>query len=246
MRVRNLIALFIVPALLLLVTTGFGQQKTFKWADELCRYQGTYNSKKYTAKQLANTAKLFDHGSFSFQPTATVFTPVDLGRFDLAAVDAEYQKVTAELTELEIVNTPFWQELRKQKLAEIKQVYELSRLTILGHTDPKVLNQLEGSQSCKTKYAAPLIAGGDSLLKAWKTLNEESRKQNGNPNEVKRKFESEMASKDRLKFALVEVMTFGWWNCANNSIKYVNYDGTQEREFRKLFVRVKKIECEEP
>lgn len=63
---------------------------------------------------------------------------------------------------------------------------------------------------------------------------------------MQRIFEEQYASPDRMKFALVEVMTFGWWNCANKAIKYVDYDGSQEREFRKLFIRVKTISCDEP
>ena len=57
-----------------------------------------------------------------------------------------------------------------------------------------------------------------------------------------------MASPDRLKFALVETMSFGWWNCANEFIKYDTGDNSQarEREFRKLFIRVRDLGCDEP
>jgi hypothetical protein len=57
-----------------------------------------------------------------------------------------------------------------------------------------------------------------------------------------------MASPDRLKFARVEVMSFGWWNCANEFIKYDQGDNgpAREREFRKLFMRVRNLGCDEP
>ncbi len=245
MRVLNHIALTVVLVLFACVVSGFSQQRTFKWSDELCDFRGTYNVGKYTAAQLENTHKLFDHSSFSLQTSATVFSPDDLVKLDLAALEAEYKTLSAKLAALEIVNTPFWQSLRQQKLAEMKQVYELSRLTISGHTNPAILKQLSGSDACKAKYADPLIAGGPTLLDAWRTVNEDSRVKNSDPARLKRIFETQMTSPDRLKYALVEVMTFGWWNCANDAISYVNYDGTQEREFKKLFIRVKQT-CSEP
>ena len=59
-------------------------------------------------------------------------------------------------------------------------------------------------------------------------------------------YEQQLASPDKLNFALVEVMTFGWSNCANALIPSVEYDGTQDKEFKKLFKSVKKVSCDEP
>lgn len=220
--------------------------RSFKWSDELCDYSGTYNSKKYTETQLRNTNRLREPGGFSLVTSATVFKPEDLPTLDLAALEAEYKTKSSELANLDIVNAPYWEALRKAKLAELKQVYDLSRLTIQGHKNPKILNELVGSDECKKKYAVPLIAGGNILLRAWRTLNEEHRSKNGDPDRLRRVFDEQYASPNRMKYALVEVMTFGWWNCANKAIKYVEYDGSQEREFRKLFIRVRNVQCDEP
>ena len=45
-------------------------------------------------------------------------------------------------------------------------------------------------------------------------------------------------SKDRLIHAKIELMTFGWWNCANHEIKRVNEDGTTEEEFNEKFLKL--------
>ncbi len=245
MRRRISIFLIVGLALTIFAFSGNAQTRTFKWSDELCDYSGTYNSRKYTEAQLRNTVRLWMPGGFSLETSATVFKPEDLPTLNLAALDAEYKAKSGELAHLEIVNTPYWEALRKAKLAEMKQVYELSRLTIQGHRNPKVLNELVGSNECKKKYAAPLIAGGDALLTAWRTLNEQHRKINADPERLRRIFDQQYSSPDRMKYALVEVMTFGWWNCANEAIKYVEYDGSQEREFNKLFIRVRRS-CSEP
>lgn len=246
MRRRISIFSFFGLALTIFAFSGNAQTRTFKWSDELCDYSGTYNSRKYTEAQLRNTVRLWMPGGFSLETSATVFKPEDLPTLNLAALDAEYKAKSGELANLDIVKTPYWEALRKAKLAEMKQVYELSRLTIQGHRNPKVLNELVGSNECKKKYAAPLIAGGDALLTAWRTLNEQHRKINADPERLRRIFDRQYSSPDRMKYALVEVMTFGWWNCANQAIKYVEYDGSQEREYKKLFIRVKTVRCDEP
>lgn len=57
-----------------------------------------------------------------------------------------------------------------------------------------------------------------------------------------------MASPDRLKFALVETMSFGWWNCANAAIEYApdGFSEGIEAEFKKFFKTTKTISCDEP
>ena len=63
---------------------------------------------------------------------------------------------------------------------------------------------------------------------------------------LQQRFDERYASADRDKWALIEVLSFGWWNCVNSSIPYVDSDGTPEQEFKKLFVKVVEKDCEEP
>ena len=233
--------LFFVPA------ASFAQVKTFRWGTDACEFSGTYNSRKYSRTQLENTVRLM-RPEFGLDYNATVWSFEEIARLDPAALDEKYEEAVSELKELKIVPLPSWENIRKKKLREIEQVYRLSRATILGYTDPTKLRGYAGSPSCKTKFADPLIAGGDRLLAAWRVVNEDSRRRNSEPERIRRIFEEQMASPDRLKFALVEVMTFGWWNCANQFIEY-DYEANspvREREFRKLFIRVRDLGCDVP
>lgn len=225
---------------------ALAQIRTFKWETELCEMSGTYNAKKVSQRRLNDTVKLMrQYSSMGLATSATVFKPEDLPSLNVAELDAEYKQKSAEVAALQVIASPFWIERQKEKLAELKQYYELSRITMRGHADPRVLLEFPGADKCKTRYARPLIAGGDALLNAWRILNEDSRKRNADPERIRREYESQLASADRMKYALVEVMTFGWWNCANESIDYVQQDGSQEREFEKQFTRIRR-ECDEP
>jgi len=227
-------------------TPVLAQNRIFKWQTELCEMTGTYNAKKVTKERLNDTVKLMrQYSAAGLDTRATVFKPEDLSSLSLGDLDAEYKQIRHELASLKVIASPYWTKQHQAKHAELDQAYELSRVTIRGHKDPRVLLEYPRAEQCKTKYARPLIAGGDALISAWRTLAEEQAKKNSDPDRIRREFDMQLASPDRMKYALVEMMTFGWWNCANESIDYVQYDGTQEREFEKQFTRVRR-DCDEP
>lgn len=223
------------------------QSKKFRWESEggMCEYEGTYDSKKYTAAQLKNTKKLIDN-SFNLDfTTATVWKYEEIESLNFAPIEADYKKKSAELKTLSIVKSPYWEAQKQLKLKEMEQYYWLIKTTMSSYKTPASLPEYPYAESCKTKYAEPLIAGGDSLLKIWETVNIETRNNNSDPARIKRIFDEQRKSPDALKFAVVEVTAFGWWNCANALIDQGDYE-TREKNFRKLFSRFRTVQCEEP
>ena len=238
--------ILLVTILVLCQTTAYAQTKRFQWTTELCEYEGTYDAAKYTEARLRDTLKLYAVGSFDIQTDATVWKYEEIKKLSVAALDREYAAKSTELKKLDIVKSVYWERLRERKLKELKQVYELSRLTMLGYNEPAKLKEAAFAESCVVKYANSLINGGDELLATWRAVNEETRRNNGDPQRIKKIFEAEYDSPDRYKYAQVEVMSFGFWNCANALIEREEYDGTHEEEFKKLFKRTKTVVCDEP
>ncbi len=235
-----------ILALALLPATVFGQVKTYKWNDGFCDNSGTFDSRKYSIEQIRDTVRLSQNGEFDLIRTdTTVFKYSDIDKLNTVALDAEYTKLRSDLAGLKVVDEPYWQKMWRDKLTEIDRVYVLSRATILGYKQPVRLRDVDFAPSCVKEYAEPLIIGGQSLIDAWLKVNMNSRSLNGNPEKVKERFDSEMASPDRLKFAQVEVMAFGWWNCANHIARLENLNTPEiDKNLRKLFIRVKS-RCEE-
>ncbi len=225
---------------------AYAQTKQFRWTTELCEFEGSYDAKKYSDAQLKNTVKLFAAGNFQIQTEATVWKHEDINKLNVAALDKEYESKSTALKKLNIVKSAYWEALRERKLKELKQIYELSRLTMLGYNEPLRLKEAAFAESCVVKYANSLINGGDELLATWKRVNEDTRRKNSDPERIKKIFEAEYDSPDRLKFARVEVMSFGFWNCANELIEREEYGEMHEEEFKKLFKRTKTIACDEP
>ncbi|MGH9946820.1 MAG: hypothetical protein ACRD6X_06460 [Pyrinomonadaceae bacterium] len=235
-------------AILLSPVALFEQTKTFRWNTMLCEYSGTYNSRKYSANQLKNTAALIMSDGLPLEASATVWNYDEIAKLDVAALDREYKNAKNKLVQMEIARSPFWESIRQKRLKELEEFYALSRTTMKAYTTPSVLRKYPQAASCKTKYADAIISGGDRLLAVWLVVNKDSRLKNSDPERLKRRFDEQMGSPDRLKFALVETMSFGWWNCANQFIEYDNGNASdaREREFKKLFIRIRKISFDEP
>lgn len=242
MKKLTLLAICFISA-----STAFAQVRTFRWSGEMCEYTASYNSKKYSEVELTNTARLIGFGDFDLSYHTMVFKYEDIAKLDVTVLDKEYAKKSEELKTLKIVNSPFWETVRQRKIKEMDQAYQKRRAETLAYVDPSVLRNYKAAPACNAKYVEPLIMGGDSLYKVWLEVNMASRSKNGDPGRLKREFEARMASPDREKYAHVEVMTFGWGNCANELIEYDqrNNDGSYLKEFKKLFVRVRES-CEQP
>ena len=238
--------ILLIAILVLCQTAAYGQTKKFLWTTELCEFEGTYDAKKYTEAQLKNTLKLSAVGSFDIETEATVWKYEEIKKLNVAALDKEYESKSTALKKLDIVKSAYWESIRARKLKELKQVYELSRLTMLGYTEPAKLKEAAFAEACVAKFANPLINGGDELLTTWRTVNEDTRRNNGDSERIKKIFEAEYDSRDKYKYARVEVMSFGFWNCANALIEREEYDGTHEEEFKKLFKQTKTVACDEP
>lgn len=240
--------LLVFLILLTLNLTAFSQAKKIRWESEggMCEYEGTFNSKTHTAVQIKNTQKLIGNYFNIDFTTATVWKYEEINSLNFAPIEAEYQKKSAELKNLNIVKSPYWGARKQQKLKEIEQYYWLIKTTMASYKTPASLRDYTYAESCKTKYAEPLITGGDSLLAIWETVNIDTRKNNSDPNRIKRIFDEQRASADALKFAIVEVTAFGWWNCANALIDQGDDYAVLDKNFRKLFIRVRTVRCEEP
>lgn len=237
--------ILLIIFLLLCQISAFAQTKKLRWSDETCEYEGTYSAAKYNEARLKNTQKLFAIVSYKLEYNSVLFNFEDVKKLNVAALDRDYNQKSAELKKLDIIKTPYWEALRRAKLKELEQVYQLSRTTMRAYENPAVIKKHTFADSCIKKYADPLISGGDALIRVWREVNEASRKVNADPERLRKTFESQLNSPDKYKYARVEVMTFGWWNCANEFIRYEENSDRHQREFRKLFTRVRTIACNE-
>jgi hypothetical protein len=227
----------------------FGQTSTFKWEDELCTYISQYNKKLYSEIQIQNCYLLAHKDDFRFQNTPGIFGVKDLERINLEDLDKEYREKSKLLITLDLPKIQFWNNLRKRRLIELDQLYNLSKITCQSFLDPKYLRKFNHSDSSLSKHANSLISGGDRLLNDWRELTLHLAERNGWPEEVWSDYYKKLNSKDKFTHARINVTMFGWWNCAIHYIDYTESfidDEKTSGAFLKLFDKTVKLDCNEP
>jgi hypothetical protein len=229
--------------------TAWGQKAVFKWSDEMCEYAGTYDSRKYTKKQLENCYQLSCQNPYLLSHTPAVFKPSDIGKLSLHELDLEYKQKRKEIGSLDLPNTRYWMELRLSVLTELDQFYKVSRIAYLGYVDPNKLKGWFYQDTCLRHHVDALVAGGDSLLNHWHDFTAQLVTKNCCPDRVWSEYFDERNSECPTSYAQVCITTFGWWNSAIRHIdtSEKKFDFNRKlTEFRRLFLKTRTISCDEP
>jgi hypothetical protein len=257
--------------LLLLQHLAIAQSAKFKWEDGVCNYEGDYNSSKYSLKQINDTYKLWiGAGGGNRAVSLDVGEKLELSLLELDSkmtsgvefkllmeqlkainlndLDQEYKEQLALLINMKVINTRYWQDLRKRKIVALQQYYKIRRSFLVAYQNPEVLRQYSDNDQTLNKYLSALKVGGQQLLDVWKEVNIERRKRNCCPERMEAIFEYHYALPENQSYAQFYVMTFGVWNhVASNSklILSVEYTGA-DLNFRKLFTNVREFDCAFP
>ena len=75
-------------------------------------------------------------------------------------------------------------------------------------------------------------------MNAWFELKERQKLNNCCPEMVEKEFLSKYNSCNRLKYARLDLMTYGWGNCMNQFVYHHTDYIRIEEEFQKLFISV--------
>lgn len=215
----------------------------YEWDSDACHFTGYFNARHYSKVQLDNTWELL-FGSAALATDATPFHPADIERLSLDTLKKEYTRRIAHYRTMRVVPQAQWLKLKKLKIQEMEDDYRAKKLTIAAFANPAVLLPTSYAGDCK-RYARGLAAQNDSLiLQDWRSLAEERKLLNGIPEAYMAEFNAQYQSEDRLLYAKIDLLTYGWWNCANNSIRHVEVTEKMYGQFEKLFVDVAS-ECDD-
>lgn len=233
-------------------TDEFGSKK-FEWQSELCDHVGFYEPDGFSEKQLKDTYFLL----FVYNSVTALNTDVTLDNPEyytaqyiqdsLKKLEQEYLEATQKLKTLDVVPTQFWRKHKELSLLQLKEVYKLEKLTLEAHLNPALLKNTPLSDECVNYVDALITEDTTVLLAEWKKLVEVKKSKSGTPEKLEQEYQIQSNSTDRLLFAKIDLMTYGWWNCANRQRKYLdgfNKEGQMTMEFQNLFNKIES-NCEE-
>jgi hypothetical protein len=239
---------FLLLIVVLCLSSGAASAKLrkFVWYDEICSFQGAYNTSLYTERQLENTFQMWYSRDFTMEIYQARGLNLDGSNKirPLASYDAEYARKSAALRKLEIVNTPYWLAYKQKKLKRLEQDYKFGRITAEAFTNPAALRKLTFAKLCVKKYAPLLVAGGDDLMRFWRAGNEETIRKSDNPEQTRKDFENIYNSADKFEYARSKILGFDWWDCVSGAIRSGDDDDNPENNFAKLFTHVVTLGCD--
>lgn len=221
---------------------------TINWYTELCAMNSKFDTSKYTKKQLKDTYQLwFGTSGYIDFDGYPVFKLEDKTE-PIEVLEEKYAQRKEALENLEVVDLPYWNNLKKLKIQELNSFYEHEKLAFSAFSNLSLLKNT--SYNPKAKVYVDALVSGDSLImvSAWKKLNEEQKADNASPDYVEQKFQSRLNSQQCLEYAKMELFSFGWNNNTIKSCKECKELENTEimyQEYKKLFISTTE-ECDEP
>lgn len=221
----------------------------FSWEDDVCLNVGYFPAGRYTEQQLRDTRVLvtFPFASSSYNESVhriEQLHPDSIGA-RLQRLERQHRQEQAALQALQVVPLRYWQNLKKLRLGEEAEFYQMSKLMLEAYLVPRLLLTAPGASKCQRYVQALASADTLPLLQAWREQVDEHKKNNGAPQYLEDKYQQQYASPDRLRYARLDLMLYGWWNCANHHRQYVDIEEEQQPwpAFEKLFVKVARQDC---
>jgi len=218
------------------------------WQSDMCEYKGYYVRGKYSENELKATFDLWIRLSSGLNAGVSVFSPADIDEIDLSELTDEYNKLISFIDSSRIVDVPFWREFIDEQKKSLKMQYDLKIMRYKAYSDPSVLLDnpyLDKDSECNN-YAKALNSGDAELYAAWEKWAENQKTKNASPERFMQQFYEKYNSPDKKRYAFIDMIGFGWWNCVNHAIiEYPDYSLLADN-FQKLFVKVEEFNCEEP
>lgn len=222
----------------------------FNFQTELCENKGYFDENKYTKEELEGTYKLyFQLGSVSLStPQVFKLEALQQVRMDrdqiLEKLEQDFNEKKKLIENLKIVNTPYWQNIKKQTYQSLLQEYEMKKTEVMAFSDPSVLLNKKYSKNCE-RFIKALNSNDNEMVKEWRKLREEMSKKNSDPQRIRNEFESRLNSPDKKDYAILDLIVFGWGNCANEENSGPVHDEKMEKEYKALFIKID-ADCDEP
>lgn len=222
----------------------------YKYGTELCSNVAQYDSKLYTKKQLDGVYKIWYQLSGSLLSTESVFTLKDLNKVRaekdmiLRKLDLDYEEKKEEISQIEVVDTEYWKDTKKFLLKSLDAEYEWEKTKIIAFSEPSAVINSKFSKDCN-HFALALNTDQETMIVEWKKLRENMSKQNADPERIMNQFREQLNTNQMKDYAFIDLITFGWGNCANKNVPRLVHDEAMNKEFEALFIKINS-ECDEP
>jgi hypothetical protein len=214
-----------------------GQELNFDWYEGSCLFNAKIDSSKANYQQVQNVHYTLIQASDLSQPFLA-YAPKDTAYLKVKNIQFECDNFLKELDQMEYPKGEYWTNIKKMRLANLKEQCLLREKAVIALNQPKVL---KGTPYCKDclQYVTALDKGGKTLLNLWKEMHDKEVAEALDPDPIIRSFEQRWSSSDQELWARIEVLRYGWWNCILENQKVWFDEKQYHTEFKKLMSSIK-------
>ncbi|MDF3027366.1 MAG: hypothetical protein K0S23_1673 [Fluviicola sp.] len=213
------------------------QELNFDWYEGSCLFNAKIDSSKANYQQVQNVHYTLIQASDLSQPFLA-YAPKDTAYLKVKNIQFECGNFLKELDQMEYPKGEYWTNIKKMRLANLKEQCLLREKAVIALNQPKVL---KGTPYCKdcSQYVTALDKGGKTLLNLWKEMHDKEVAEALDPEPIIRSFEQRWNSSDQELWARIEVLRYGWWNCVLENQKLWFDEKQYHTEFKKLMSSIK-------
>jgi len=218
------------------------QSDMYEWGEGLTSYKGRFDTAKYSYGQIDSIhCYLFEWPS-DILGTCSIWKIEQMDSVSTEKIDAFYADRMKTYDNIWVPRTEFWDSLIIYRKKELSDIYVASREYLIGFVNPSSLLKLD-YLDCR-KYSIAMNGTAEEMLAAWHDLIDEQKKNNCCPENLEAAYQKKLESPFTLKYARLELMKYGWWNCRNQYIYHHEDYYRIEEEFEKLFISVERFDEE--
>jgi hypothetical protein len=217
--------------------SSHAQEFNFDWYEGSCLFNAKIDSTKANYQQVQNAHYTLIQASDLSQPFLA-YAPKDTAYLKVKNIQFECGNFLKELDQMEYPKGEYWTNIKKMRLANLKEQCLLREKAVIAFNQPKAL---KGTPYCKecSQYVSALDKGGKTLLSLWKEMHEKEVAEALDPAPIIQSFEQRWNSPDQELWAKIEVLRYGWWNCVLENQKVWFDEKQYHLEFKKLMSSIK-------
>lgn len=217
-----------------------------------CDNKGYFDPGKYKKEEIDGVFKLLYQFNTGLFDNHTVFKLSDLDDVRknkdiyLQQLEKQYQEKKKELYDLKVINLPEWKKLHQETIETFENEYQLKKEDLIAYSDPSTLKKSKFYSTCKPYIDAVSSPDKQKMYAVWKSFAEDRSKDNADPKSVIDRFKAQFNDPRKDDYALIQLIGFGYYNCANGSFRpEPDEEGTLYEKFDKVFTKLKQ-DCDEP
>jgi hypothetical protein len=236
MTIKRVVPLVLVTSLALCSAASAAQ---VSWDDETCRNTVRFDAKKIDETALRNTVKLlFEQSPLS--PTTGVYllTPEDAAGADLAGLQRECDEIARTGRELKLLALRGIEEYRTGLLDDTRDRCEFMSAEVRAVKDGAALRDYKPAAPACSRFVDALDGKVD-LDDVWRETIAASCRNNASPAACRARGLREAEAPDGAQRKRLQILNFGWNNCAMRFTRAWTLDKERAAQRRALAKRFK-------